>query len=161
MNNNTVETMLNDCQDDLVRVEHLILGLGTSPVINYLIKYAVIRTCGTIEQSYKTIIADYYETLSPALAQFISIHVRETSKNPSFQVIKGQLKEFDNAKADTYSMTINSLPDNNRIIASLDSLRTLRNDIAHGSNITCGIADVKSYFADSRILIEELDGIML
>lgn len=161
MNNSAVDTMLLECREELSRVEHLIIGLGTSPVINYLIKYSVIRACGTIEQSYKTLIADYYESFSSVLIQFITKHVRENSKNPSYQAIKNQIQEFDDIKAETYSTLINSLTDKNRIIASLESLRALRNDVAHGNSISCSIADIIVYFDDSKVLIEQLDAIMI
>lgn len=80
MNNNVIESELNDCKDELDAIEHLILGLGTSQVCLYLLKYAVIRSCSCIEHAFKNLIADYYETGSPRVASFISRHVRENSK---------------------------------------------------------------------------------
>lgn len=161
MNNGAVDTMIQDCNDELDKIGHLVIGLGTSPVVNYLIKYAVIRACGTIEQSYKTIIADYYEAFSPQLVGFISKHVRESSTNPSYQNIKKQLYDFDSAKADSYKTNVSALANNARVIQSLESLRTLRNDVAHGSNITISITNVGQYFTDSVILIKELDAIVV
>lgn len=161
MNNIVVETKLNDCQFDLDRIEHVITGLVTSPVCVYLLKYSVILSCSTIEQSFKTLIADFYENGAPALSSFISCHVRDTSKNPTFDVIYKQLKEFDDNKAMTFKSSFEALPQADTIKGFLRSLKDLRNNVAHGGNISTSISDVKNYFVKSRILIEELDKVLI
>lgn len=160
MNNHYVETLLDDCQQDLDAIEHLIAGLVTSPVCLYLLKYAVILSCSTIEQSFKTLIADYYENSAPALATFISRHVRETSKNPTFDIIYQQLNDFDSAKATLFKTNFEALSQAHTIKGFLTSLKNLRNEVAHGKNVTTTIADVKNYYSYSRLLIEELDKVL-
>ena len=43
----------------------------------------------------------------------------------------------------------------------LTSLKNLRNDVAHGKNVTTSISDVKNYFEKSRLMIEELDKVLV
>jgi hypothetical protein len=157
MNNNSIEFELNNCNDELNAIEHLILGLGTSQVCLYLLKYAVIRSCSCIEHAFKNLIADYYEAGSPRVASFISRHVRENSKNPSYEAIYDQLNEFDSTMATSFKNNFLLETDHERYKGSLKSLKNLRNDVAHGTNITTSIAVVKTYFSDSRKIIECLD----
>lgn len=161
MNNHNVENFLDDCQSDLDAIEHLIMGLGTSPVCLYLLKYAVILSCSTIEQGFKTLIADYYEKGAPALSCFISKYVRETSKNPTFEIIYQQLSDFDTTKAATFKVNFEVLPNAGTIKGFLTSLKNLRNEVAHGKSITTTISDVKNYYSNSRLLIEELDKVLV
>ncbi len=161
MNNHDVEMLLDDSQQNLDAIEHLIAGLVTSPVCSYLLKYSVILSCSTIEQAFKTLIADYYEHSAPALAAFISRHVRDTSKNPTFDIIYQQMNDFDANKAALFKTNFDALPQANAIKGFLTSLKNLRNDVAHGKNVTTTISDVKNYYSHSKILIEELDKVLI
>lgn len=161
MNNQNVENFLDDCLRDLGAIEHLITGLGTSPVCSYLLKFAVILACSTIEQAFKTLIADYYEHAAPIMASFISCHVRDASKNPTFDVIYKQLSDFDSVKAVSFKTSFESLPQASAIKGLLTSLKNLRNDVAHGKSVTTSISDVKNYFEKSRVIIEELDKVLV
>jgi len=60
MNNTETEQILDNCTAELERVRRLIEDLGiTSPIAPYLTNYVLIRACGTVEQVFKSIIADY------------------------------------------------------------------------------------------------------
>lgn len=158
MNNINADTAIKDCLNELNRIERIINEEGaTSPICSYLTKYALIRTCGTIEVSYKTIIADYYERYSSVLGSFITHHVRNATRNGTYDNICTALKEFDETKSKNFKVTINSLTDKEKILSSMKSLNTARNNVAHGISSTLSFTDIKSYFNDSLIVIEKLD----
>ena len=158
MNNAVVQSTIDDCKNDLQKIEGFITYLGSSsPLIPYLTKYALIKSCGTIEQAYKAIIADYYCNLSPQLSDFINHHVREASSNPRYENIKTAVKRFDGAKHSAFDTAVKGLPDYNRLLASLSTLNEARNNFAHGYPMGVSFASIKAYFEDSVLIIEELD----
>lgn len=162
MNNNYVQTLLDDCKNELDNVKLIIDGLGVaSNIVPYLNKYAIIKACGIVEVSYKSLIADYCDRRSkPQVKNFLKKYVRENSKNPSYSNICNLLKEFDDNWNTTFKNSIDSHPNKSRIITSIKSLVDARNEFAHGGNPTLTISDVISYFSDFRIVIEEIDNIV-
>jgi hypothetical protein len=162
MNNTEVETRLDECSADLNQVSIIVTGLGaTSSVVPYLTKYAIIRACGTIEQTTKTIVADYCSKRSKKqVKQFITKKVRESSTNPSYSNICKLLEDFDTDWRCNYKIYVEEHPEKSRLLDSLQSLIDARNDFAHGGNPSATIADVLQYFSDSRCLIETLDRVI-
>ena len=66
MNNTSVQSYLNDCQNELDNILTIIDSMGkTANFVPYLTKYAIIKACGTIERAYKDIISDYCITSVP------------------------------------------------------------------------------------------------
>lgn len=60
MNNTDVQQLLDNCDVELTHIASIITSLGgTNLTVPYLNKYSVIKSCGTIEISFKTLIADY------------------------------------------------------------------------------------------------------
>lgn len=121
MHNEEVNLSIEDCRQEMTRLKALIAMVGAmSPVSNFLTKYAAVRCCGTLEQGYKSIIADYYEQFSDQLVSFISTHVRESSKNPTLANICTILNAFDEDKCKLFNPhcshpSCNSLISNIRI----------------------------------------------
>lgn len=112
MNNQNFLTNIDECKEDLQRIQNLINGIGSmSPVAGYLTKFALIRVCGTLEICYKTLIADFYEAVSPELQRYITIHVREASLNAKYDNIIKVLKEFSEEKSNDYKKNLNARED--------------------------------------------------
>ena len=60
MNNRNAEEKINQCVSELERIKNIIISLGKmSNPVPFLTKYAIIKSCGTIEACFKEIIADY------------------------------------------------------------------------------------------------------
>lgn len=109
MHNEEVKLSIEDCRQEMTRLKALIAVVGAmSPVSNFLTKYAAVRCCGTLEQGYKSIIADYYEQFSEQLVSFISTHVRESSKNPTLANICTILNAFDEDKCKLFKEKFSS-----------------------------------------------------
>lgn len=162
MHNSEVESALVSCESDLASVKAIIDGLGiTSNIVPYLTKYAVIRGCGTIEQAFKTVVADRcaYRCKSQ-VKRYIEIKVRLNSSNPSYSNICGLLKDFDEDWNSRFKLGVKGEPNSKQITDSLQSLVDARNDFAHGGDPSASISDVLTYFENSKRVIEILDDVV-
>lgn len=163
MNNQNVELKISECKDELASISRIIDALGrmnsTTP---FLTKYSIIKSCGTLELCFKTIIADYTSSnQSIQIRNYVDATLRKNSMNPSFKNIHTCLKNFDNNWNDAFKLSLKNHPDKDRIVDSINSLNEARNDLAHGGNPTTSLNDVMQYFHDSVILLEILDTIIV
>jgi hypothetical protein len=159
MNNSVVEQLLNSCATELDHVKALVTAHGvTSSISPYLTKYAIIRASGVIEQSFKTIIADYCSHRSKKqIKRYVNLKVRDASSNPSYNNICKCLKEFDEDWHSSFKIRIDGDPQKTQIMSSLTSLVEARNDFAHGGNPGSSINDIRNYFDHARQIIEHMD----
>lgn len=162
MNNSDVELLLANCDAELTHIDIIIGSLGgTNLIVPYLNKYSVIKSCGTIEISFKTLIADFCSKRSkPQVKNFLNKRVRENSANPSYSRILQILAEFDGNWVTDFKAQMQALPNYNSITISIQSLVDARNDFAHGGNPTITFADIKNYFDESKQLIVTLDNVI-
>ena len=162
MNNSDVQLLLDNCDTELMHINAIINGLGgTNLIVPYLNKYSVIKSCGTIEISFKTLIADFCSKRSkPQVKNFLNKRVRENSANPSYSRILQILAEFDKNWEITFKAQMQALPNYNSITSSIQSLVDARNDFAHGGNPTITFTDVHGYFSESKKLIITLDNVI-
>lgn len=161
MHNEEVDLSIEDCRQEMHRLKGLIEMVGImSPISNFLTKYAAIRCCGALEQGYKSIIADYYEQFSDQLVSFISTHVRESSKNPSLANICTILTAFDEDKCANFKDAVKRLDNAARVRESLDSINKVRNNVAHGINVSMSFNEIIEHFERSLKIIECLDSVL-
>lgn len=161
MRNENAQHAVDDCKDELARIGHLIQAVGaTNEICNYLSKYALIRISGTLEICYKTIIADYYESISPQLERFISRQVREATRNPLFENMCKTLTDFDKDKCNVFKEKVKAISDAEACKSSLDAINTNRNNVAHGSGMTLTFIDIKAHFTNALRIIEVLDEVI-
>ena len=162
MNNHEVQRELSECSTELAHVKNLVDGLGAaSAIVPYLTKYAVIRACGSIEWSFKTIIADYCSRRSKQqVKRFLTRRVREGSANPSYDMICRFLHDFDSDWKRDFKSKIDQEPDKTILLLSLQSLVDARNDFAHGGNPSASITDVLTYFLHARRILETMDDVV-
>lgn len=162
MNNDSVRIQLEECKVELVGLESLVNGLGvTSTASPYLSKYALIKACGTIEQAFKSIIADKCSYRARVQVKtFLTQKVRNGSANPSFDNICKLLGAFDSAWRISFRDGVNRQANVSSLKTSLQSLVDARNEFAHGGNPKVAIRDVCKYFDDARLVIELLDGVV-
>lgn len=162
MNNADVDIKLTQCRDELIHVESCIRTLGAvSSISPYLTKYAVIKACGTIEVSFKSIIADFCNRRSKKqIKHFIDKRIVRGSANPSYGNILSFLEQFDVDWRKDFQKKMKDDPDQTHLINSLTSLVDARNDFSHGGSPTVSIGDVITYFDYSRKVIEYVDEIV-
>lgn len=163
MNNSEIQKLLDDCAAEVDRVRATIDMLGqTSSIVPFLTKYSIVRTCGSIEMAYKSLIADYCSWRSkPQVKTYIDNNVRDSSRNPSYDNICQLLEDFDPAWNQDFKRQSKALANWSDIKLSLASLVEARNDFAHGGNPSITIADVVTHFTNARRLIEVLDSMLV
>jgi len=129
--------------------------------VPYLSKYGLIKACGTIEQAFKSLVADRCSYRARAqIKNYLTKMVRNSSSNPSFGNICKLLKSFDSSWNAAFKDAVNNHASSNSLKTSLQSLVDTRNEFAHGGNPRVSIGDVRRYFHDARAVIEELDWVV-
>ncbi|MBS1689066.1 MAG: hypothetical protein JSS96_10105 [Bacteroidetes bacterium] len=161
MNNLTADSSLNDCAQELDKMQKIIDVMGqANPIVPFLTNYAIIKCCGTIEYCFKVIISDFHNSLPRQAKNYIQNNFSNSSMNPSKANICKSLRQFDEKWNDDFKAKLNSEPDKSRIEASLSSLNDARNMFAHGGNPAVSYSSVVAYFNDSKRIIEMLDDIV-
>lgn len=161
MNNNTAETSINACLTELERIKMLIEGMGpTSNPVPFLTKYAIIKSCGTVEFCFKTILSDIHIGQSPQIVNYVNNTFRQSSINPSKENICKSLTKFDETWNENFKNQLNNHPHKIRVEDSLKSLNNARNDFAHGGHPTATFDNIVGYFKDSIEIIKILDDVV-
>lgn len=159
MNNQDVQTLIEECESDFERIEKIIdVLLSTNPAVPYLTKYGIIKACGTLEQAFKVMISDFSCIgQSSQVKKFIDISFRESSINPNLDNIHKSLKKFDEQWNDNFKSLLNTDVEITKIRSSIASLNNARNLFAHGGNPTVTFNDVVDYFGDAKKILNYLD----
>lgn len=162
MNNGNAKSQLELCDEELRQIGFLIGMTGsTGTLVKYLTKYTLIRACGAIEFSYKTIIADYdQDSHNDQIRNFLQSRVREGSSNPSLRNIIQTLQSFDDNWKKSFKNKLAAHEDSARIRSSIQSLVTLRNEFAHGGSPSASFQSIAGYYADGKALIAILDSVV-
>ena len=148
---------LNDCSRELQMIETHIDNDKFSSLNPFLISYAVVKACGSIEVVYKSLIVDIVSIGSTTEAKkFLEENIRDSSSNPTTGNIQRLLQDLN----PTWAQQFESQTKGSSEKGSLSSLVGLRNDFAHGRSITASIGNVKQYFEDAKIVLTWLDTIV-
>lgn len=149
--------LINDCKDDLDRIDEFIISDPLNSLNSYLISYCVIRACGTIEMVVKNIIFDHLiigatqETIN-----YFEKDILESSWNPNCGAIQKILDKINPNWSAKFQQDTNGIKEK----GDLKSLVNLRNQFAHGQKITATISNVKDYFNGGCRIVEILDNIV-
>lgn len=160
------EDLLYENLNDLSSLQNIInellknkLDKKKNDQANHLTSYFVIRACGTIEQCLKMLFFCHFK--NGTTNQFVLNYLEQTlitknSKNPSQQMINDTIKTFDDSRK--FNVELKNMCKINLTAAfqQLDSLRNLRNQIAHGDRVTTVFSDITSYLDSCVILILEI-----
>lgn len=162
MNNKVIEEQLFETESELKDADALLNLLGiSSNIYPYICKYSIVRACGTIESSFKAIIADTCTFgASSQVQNYINKNVKENSSNPTYDNICKMLNNFDENWLKRFKEEIKQ-NQNDRLLDSLKSLVDARNSFAHGGNPTLSIQSVIEYFSNCVEVIKILDSICM
>ncbi|MCM1041285.1 MAG: HEPN domain-containing protein [Bacteroides sp.] len=161
MKNSIANQAINDCNDELVKIQGQIEQLGSTNIISgFLTRYSLIKVCGTMEVCYKTIIADFYENSAPLLGAFISYHLRDSSMNAKYENICKALCMFDRHKEKLFKEKISILPEKDKVMQALSDLNSSRNTFAHRGLFSMSFNDLYDKFKDGVRILEVLDSIL-
>ncbi|GGR64900.1 hypothetical protein GCM10008959_28800 [Deinococcus seoulensis] len=154
--------ILDECDAELRQIKIFLgaMGLG-SAMTPYISRYAVIKACGSIEVAFKNNVNDI---CSPRTKKEVKYYLRKevigSSMNPSYDNIIKLISKFSEDWPREFKREVNNDPDASRLKTSLKSLVDGRNEFAHGGSPSITIDDTIRYFADSRKILEILDGVM-
>ncbi|MFN0728999.1 HEPN domain-containing protein [Polaribacter gochangensis] len=161
MNNASVKQSIDDCSKELEDIQKVIDVFGQShSIVPFLTNYAIIKCCGTIENSFKSVIADFHNKLPSQAKNYIDSTFTNSSMNPSKDNICRSLKRFDENWNTSFKEKLDLEPNKSQIDSSLKSLNDARNEFAHGGHPKLSFGSVKTYFCDSQKIIEILDDII-
>ena len=153
---------LNECSVELEKIKLSIDFMGQShSIVPFLTNYAIIKCCGTIENSFKTILTDFHSSLPPQAKNYIEDTFYKSSMNPSKSNIHKSLEKFDPKWNSEFKRKLNLELNKTRIEFSLNSLNQARNAFAHGGKPVISFNSIIIYFHDSRRIIELIDEIVI
>lgn len=159
ISNESVLERIESCLEEFEKIDFIIKGMGSmSHPVPFLTRYSIIKACGTIEFSFKTILSDVgIDSQTKQLKQFIDKKIRFSSMNPSYGNMCSSLNNFDEEWRKNFKTTIKEHPEKTKILDSLDSLNNARNAFAHGGTPTTSFINVQEYFGDSIKILEVLE----
>lgn len=123
----------------------------------YLIAYSVIKASGSIEVVFKQIIYDYLtREAGEKAATYIEKMILDSSCNPNTGNMSNLLQNISSEWKEQFDALVKESGKKSKI----NSLVQLRNDFAHGDNITVSIDTVISYFDAAKDILNILDTVV-
>ena len=157
-----LQDMINDCTSEITDIEAKIQTLpAMDKEVRYLTNYALIRTSGTVEYVYRSIVADYFSRLSDSRVDtYLDSTVRKGSMSAKYEQMCNLLNRFDSNWCKDFKRVVKADPNGEKMIAASKSLVTNRHNFAHGRNPTATFMDIKQYYQDVLQLISLFDMIV-
>lgn len=157
-----LQDLLGECTTEINDIESRINALPPlDKGIQYYTNYALIKTCGTVELVYRSIVADHFSQLANSrIDTYLDSTVRQGSNSAKYDNMKKLLDKFDHQWASNFQTTVHGMSDGQRLIAASNSLVTNRHSFAHGQTPTATFLEIKQYYLDVVQLITVFDSIV-
>ncbi|OHB20370.1 MAG: hypothetical protein A2854_01295 [Parcubacteria group bacterium RIFCSPHIGHO2_01_FULL_56_18] len=131
---------------------------GTNPLIDaYFAKFLAVYVCGIYEEAIENIVVDFVNrnTARQEIVTYMRKHLHKYFRNPNLEKLIELIGGFGNStwKTDLRQLTSQGL--------ALDSIVNNKNALAHGQMTTSTLSEIKSYYAQSRLVIERMDTLMI
>ena len=151
--NHKVKQYISDLESDI----QLARKQSDDEIKSLLAKIVCIRISGLLEIALKCRISDYSEKKTPKeIKRFLTQKFKDIT-NLKAKKLCDIVGTFS---LDWQKSFEEKLSENSQIKSSLDSLITLRNDIAHGQNCVTSLSNVQQYFDDAKIVVGLFDRII-
>jgi hypothetical protein len=122
----------------------------------YLAKFLVVYICGIYEEIIETLINEMVSHNSNTeISNFIENNLKRYFRNPDIGAIKGLLGSFN----DDWKSIIDQIPP--KYLSALNSIVSNKNALAHGGVINITLNEILTYYNDSKLVIEEIDKLLL
>lgn len=155
--NDDEKRILDDCDLEIKNIKTWIENNKLDSNVKFLVAYAVIKTSGSIELVFKSMINTFLsQNCIDETKVFLTKNIIDSSANPSPGIIEKYLEQFDSHRKERFSDLLNGSQDK----GNLKSLVNLRNDIAHGRTINSSINVVESYFESGKKILETLEEVI-
>ena len=160
--NQSLKKLIDDCNDEISDIAVKISSLPKlDSNIKYLTKYALIKTCGTLEYVYRSIVADFLDlTASSQVQSYIDKKIRSGSMGVKYESMCNLLCAFDTNWEKEFKQKINALPNKQRLIDAAKSLAENRNSFAHGKEPLATFSEICDYYNDTLQLVWLLDSVV-
>ena len=156
--NSDNERKIEDCNNELSSIKSWIDNNPLDSNVRFLVAYAVIKASGTIEIILKSIM---YAFLADGCKDETQVYLErmiiDSSTNPSTGKIQTLLEQIDRDRKTKFESEITG----KQTKADLNSLVKLRNDVAHGRDISASINTVKRYFESGLKMIYFVDSLLM
>ena len=125
---------------------------------SHISKYLTVLISGMYEDMIKNLVKEYVfkETTSKEIKNFTSRQMKYIFRNPESKNIQQFLNRFNKR---WYGELMKKVDQTN--LDALNSIVNNKNLIAHGNTSTITYEDIKTYYNESKIILEELDSIIL
>ena len=148
---------IDDCRTEITNIKTWIDQNPIDTKVRYLISYAVVKTSGTIELIFKQMVYDFLAVNAISETQhYLSTMIVDASCNPTTGNISRILSQADGHKSSAFDAQVNGSQDK----VNLNSLVSLRNDLAHGRTNNPSINHVKTCFESGVSILQILDGVL-
>lgn len=148
---------IKDCYDEIEKIKKWINANPLDSNVKFLVSYAIIKSSGTIEIVFKSILHIFLaEGCKNETQFFLEKKIIDLSCNPNTGNIEKILNEIDTIRKKTFEEQTKGTNEKQ----DLNSLVQLRNDIAHGRDVSISINSIERYFHSGVIIINILDDII-
>ena len=149
--------ILDDCEIELRKIKDWIQKNPTHINVKYLVSYAIVKSSGSIEIVFKSMIHNFLSTnCILETNKFLEKHIIDSSANPTTGIIESFLEKFDSTRKQRFSILIKDTHQK----GDLRSLVNLRNAIAHGRDVNISINEVEMYFNSGRFILDKLEEVL-
>ena len=155
--NGTNVSLLDDCRRELNGISRWIGSNAMHSNVRFLVSYAVIKSCGSIEHVLKSMLHEY---LSQGASCETDLYLQKKILEASFNPGPSKIEQLFESMSSSWKTQFKNRTASSSEKIKLKSLVTLRNDFAHGSPITVSISEVIDYFDSGRKILEWIDEIM-
>lgn len=148
---------IDDCRIELNNIQQWINANRLHSNVRYLVAYAVVKASGTIEIIFKSMMCDFLsDNVKVETQTYLNKMLVDSSCNPSVGNMLRMLEQIDAERKENFNDKTRGI----RQKGDLNSLVSLRNDIAHGRTINATIRTVKQYFESGINILDILDKIL-
>lgn len=147
--------LIKDTKKELMSIRQWInAGNHFDSKARYLISYSVIKASGTVEMIFKKIIYNYLIVgANEKTNVFLEKIIINSSCNPNTGNMSNMLQNISSDWKRIFDQKVKESGEKDK----LNSLVQLRNDFAHGANITVSIDTVIKYFDSAVNILKILD----
>ena len=151
-----LDARINSIETSLKTINDHCLMKDLSKMQNISANYIVIASAGLLETGLQSILKAYCSPrCSRQLQQYLEFNLeRHTTMN--CEKIDTLLRKFDTSWADTFC---SSIKDEQRL--AIDSIKSLRDELAHGKHNGTGLQIVKGYYGHSKTTLKLLSEVIV
>ena len=154
--NGEVQSILDECDVELNTISIWIEKNKFDTFVRFLVRYAVIKACGSIERAFKLMLyTKLANNCSEETKIFLQKQILDSPVNPSTGKIQ---KFFEKINSNWNRIFFESVKETDK--GNLNSLVNLRNDFAHGAAINSPISSVFEYYNSGKVILGFIDEIL-